>query len=95
MHPTISYCLAQARIADLRRHAQRDTLARAARDPGRRCRPGLRPWVLRPTRAVPGTALPRPFSPPCQATHPLAEPVPGIRPKAIGDEMAGAAHRGR
>jgi len=25
MHPTISYYLAQARIADLRRHAQRDT----------------------------------------------------------------------
>jgi hypothetical protein len=31
MHPTTSYHLAQARIADLRQHAQRDTLARAAR----------------------------------------------------------------
>ena len=30
MHPTISYYLAQARIADLHRHAQQDTLARAA-----------------------------------------------------------------
>jgi len=89
MHPTISYYLAQARIADLRNRAQRDTLARAAR------RPDLRPWVLRRTRAVPGTALPRPFSPPWQATHLLAEPVPGIRPKGISNEMAGAAHHGR
>ena len=31
MHPTLSYHLAQARIADLRHRAQRDTLARAAR----------------------------------------------------------------
>jgi len=31
MHHTISYDLAQARAADLRRHAQRDTLARAGR----------------------------------------------------------------
>jgi len=38
MHPTISYQLAHARIADLRRHAQRGTLARAAR----RARPGRR-----------------------------------------------------
>lgn len=30
MHPTISFELAQARIADLRRQAQRDALARAA-----------------------------------------------------------------
>jgi hypothetical protein len=30
MHPTISYYLAQARIADLHQHAQQDTLARAA-----------------------------------------------------------------
>ncbi len=38
MHPTISYQLAQARIADLRLHAQRATLARAARQarPSRR-----------------------------------------------------------
>ena len=44
MHPTISYQLAQARAADLRQHAQRDTLARAAR----RARPGRR------GRAAPG-----------------------------------------
>jgi hypothetical protein len=32
MHPTISYhLLAQDRLAELRQHAQRDTLARAAR----------------------------------------------------------------
>jgi hypothetical protein len=31
MHPAISYELAQARIADLRRQAQREGLARAAR----------------------------------------------------------------
>jgi hypothetical protein len=31
MHPTISYQLTQARIADLRQDAQRDTLAGAAR----------------------------------------------------------------
>jgi DNA-binding NarL/FixJ family response regulator len=36
MHPTISYQLAQARISDLRHHAQRAALARAAR----RARPG-------------------------------------------------------
>ena len=36
MHPTLSYHLAQARTADLRHRAQRDTLARAAR----RARPG-------------------------------------------------------
>ena len=56
MHHTMSCHLAQARIADLRHHAQRDTLARTARGPGRRCRPGLRPWALRRTRAVPGPA---------------------------------------
>jgi len=38
MHPTLSYHLAQARTADLRHRAQRDTLARAAR----RARPGRR-----------------------------------------------------
>ena len=38
MHHTISHYQAQARIADLRHHAQRDTLARAAR----RARPGRR-----------------------------------------------------
>jgi hypothetical protein len=34
MHPTLSYHLAQARTADLRHRAQRDTLARAARGSG-------------------------------------------------------------
>ena len=48
MHPTISYQLAQARAADLRQHAQRDTLARAAR----RARPGRR------GRAAPGLPAP-------------------------------------
>jgi DNA-binding NarL/FixJ family response regulator len=38
MHYTISYQLAQARVADLRRHARRAALARAAR----RARPGPR-----------------------------------------------------
>jgi hypothetical protein len=38
MHPTLSHHLAQARTADLRHRAQRDTLARAAR----RARPGRR-----------------------------------------------------
>jgi predicted transcriptional regulator len=31
MHPTLNYQMAQARIDDLRRQAQRDALARAAR----------------------------------------------------------------
>jgi hypothetical protein len=55
MHYVISYHLAQARIAGLRYHAQRGTLARAVRGHGRRRRSGLRPWVLRRPRAVPGT----------------------------------------
>ena len=49
-HPSSDH-LAQARIADLRRQTQRDTLARTARGPGRR-----RHWVPGRTRAVPGTA---------------------------------------
>ena len=36
MDHTINHHLAQACIADLRHHAQRDTLARAARGPARR-----------------------------------------------------------
>jgi hypothetical protein len=51
---TISYRLAQARVADLHDQARRDTLARAAGRLDRR-RAGLRPRALRPTRAVPGT----------------------------------------
>ena len=40
MHLTLSYQMAQARIADLRHQAQRDALARAARRP-RRSQPRL------------------------------------------------------
>ena len=43
MHPTIGYELAQARIADLRRDAQRESLARAAtRSPSSPPRPSRR-----------------------------------------------------
>jgi len=62
MHHTISYHLAQARIAALRQHAQRGALARAAGRPGRRRRPSRRrrpgpsPWALRRPGAVPGIA---------------------------------------
>ena len=56
MHPTISYYLAQARMAGLDRHAQRDALARLARRIGRRRQASVRPRVLRRTRAVPGSA---------------------------------------
>jgi hypothetical protein len=55
MHHSINRHMAKARIADMRHHAQRDALALAARRSGRRRRPGLRPWVLRRTWAVPGT----------------------------------------
>jgi hypothetical protein len=60
MHPTISYQLARARIADLRHHAQGDTLARAARQarPGQRGHtgwPGLSRRVRR--RPSPRTML--------------------------------------
>jgi hypothetical protein len=54
MYHPMSYRLAQARIADLRRYAQCDTIARAAHGPAGHRRPGLRPWVRR-SRAVPGT----------------------------------------
>jgi hypothetical protein len=77
MYHPMSYHLAQARIADLRHHAQRDILARAARGPVERRGPGLRPWVRRPGQCL---APPRPLSSPRQATHPLAEPAPDIRP---------------
>jgi hypothetical protein len=47
MHSTLSYQMAQARIADLRRQAQRDALARTARQsrprhPRQAARPVLR-----------------------------------------------------
>jgi len=50
---TVSYRLAQARVADLHGQAKRDTLARTARQTARR--PRLRARVLRQTQAVPGT----------------------------------------
>ena len=84
MHPTIGYHLAQARIADLHHDAQRDALARAARGPGRRRRAGLRPWVLRRTRAVPGTA---------QAVQPAVAgeaPRPLSRHQVSGRRASGA-----
>ena len=56
MHHTISYQLAQARIAGLRHRVQQNALARTARHPGRRRRSGLRPWVLGRTGAMPGAA---------------------------------------
>jgi hypothetical protein len=45
MHPGISYELAQARIADLRRQAQREGLARAAVDPQSRTPRPNRKWL--------------------------------------------------
>jgi hypothetical protein len=43
-HPAISYELSQARIADLRRQAQREGLARAAVDPQSRAPRPNRKW---------------------------------------------------
>ena len=68
MHHTISYHLAQARIADLRHHAQRATLARAVLACARRCCAG----------PVPFLAPPRPPRPPWLAAHPLAESAPPV-----------------
>ena len=50
MHPTISYHMARAGIADLRRRAQRETLARAARRARRSSerRPARSPNPARP-----------------------------------------------
>jgi hypothetical protein len=56
MHHSISYHMAKARIADLRHDARRDTRARTSSGPGRRRRPGLRPWAPRRPRAVSGAA---------------------------------------
>jgi hypothetical protein len=60
MHPTISSQLAQIRLADLRQHAQRDTLVRAARQAQARNRAGARPGRPDPGRrvlAVPGARI--------------------------------------
>jgi hypothetical protein len=56
MYPTVVDELVQAHIADMRRQAQRDALARAARCVDRRCRAGLRPGGPHQTHALPGTA---------------------------------------
>ena len=53
MHPAISYELATARIADLRRQAQRDALARAAaRVPSSAPQPDRDPIPVRLRRAA-------------------------------------------
>jgi hypothetical protein len=67
MHHSISYHLAQARLADLR-HAQRATLARAVLARARRCCAG----------PVPFLAPPRLLRPPWLAAHPLAESPPPV-----------------
>ena len=66
MHHSISYYMAQARLAGLRHHGQRATLARAVLACARGCCAG----------PVPCLAPPRPLSPPRLATHPLAESAP-------------------
>jgi len=50
MHPAISYHLAQARIAGLHQHAQRNTLARAAQPRGGPR--GARAGAVRPGRLI-------------------------------------------
>jgi hypothetical protein len=66
MHRAISCHLAQARLADLRRHAQRDALARAVLACALRCCAG--PVLF--------LAPPGPLSPSWLATHPLGESAP-------------------
>ena len=66
-NPTVSYDLAQARIADLRHQARREGLARAA---SHSIQPD-RPRVPGRLRFVPGTGLPRP---PARSTQ-LAQPL--------------------
>ena len=76
MHPTISYHLAQARIAGLRHHAQRAVLARAARrarrGPRGRAAP-LLPTLRRLARRgpSPGTARQVPVAGPGEAASVL------------------------
>ena len=81
MHHTISYHMAQARITNLRHHAQLDSLARAA------SRLGRRPRSLRRTRRMAGPAQ--------VATRSLSR-CPGIGPKRIkSNGTAGATRRSR
>ena len=68
MHHSISYYLAQARLAGLRHHGQRATLARAV----------LASALRRCAGTVPFLAPPRPLSPPWLAAHPLAESAPPV-----------------
>jgi hypothetical protein len=82
MNPHLSYYLATARAADLRRLAQRDALARAARRaaaPGRASRtqaPGRRaPRAHLPDSPQHLTSLPhRRLADPTPATHQLSHP---------------------
>jgi hypothetical protein len=68
MHHSISYYLVQARLAGLRHHGQRATLARAVLACALRCCADRGPFL----------APPRPLSPPWLATHPLAESAPPV-----------------
>jgi hypothetical protein len=54
MHPTLSYHLAQARTADLRHRAQRDTLARTARRARARSARAKAACQVQPARSRPG-----------------------------------------
>jgi hypothetical protein len=56
MHPSSSCARAQARIADLRKLAERRTAVRAVRAIGRRRSPSPRDWLHRRPRAAAGTA---------------------------------------
>jgi hypothetical protein len=66
MHHSISYYLARARLAGLRRHGQRATLARAV----------LVSALRRCAGSVPFLASSRSLSPPRLATRPLAKAAP-------------------
>ena len=68
MHHAISCYLAQARLAGLRHHAQRATLARAVLACALGCCAG----------PVPFLAPPRPLSPSWLAAHRLAESAPPV-----------------
>jgi hypothetical protein len=54
MHPTISYQLAQTRMAELRDQALRDARAVGSGRPGRRRQAGAHPWAMHPATPVPG-----------------------------------------
>jgi DNA-binding NarL/FixJ family response regulator len=80
MHPTISYHLAQARMADLRHQAQQAALARAAR----RARPGPREHTA-PRWLTPGR-LARRSPAPQSRQAPVAGPgeaAPALTPREL------------